>query len=145
MQSSKENKYDIMSVLLCDDIRQEINGKEILIGVYTTAIIFGGFPASMPRLMVRVSILPKSSDLKMFNINVISPSTGKSLFQMDRPLAQPMEADEPNTMIFAVDRPLFPEPAEYEIRFGIDKPPETISIFSVRPPKNDAERNRIAT
>ncbi|MEI4473592.1 DUF6941 family protein [Frigidibacter sp. MR17.24] len=34
------------AAILCDDIRQEVNGKQILIGAYTGNIIFSGFPAA---------------------------------------------------------------------------------------------------
>jgi hypothetical protein len=36
------------SVVICDDIRQETNGKQILIGVYGSAILVPAMPFSIP-------------------------------------------------------------------------------------------------
>lgn len=36
----------------CDDIRQEVNGKLILIGVYGADMLVPGFPAVLPRLCI---------------------------------------------------------------------------------------------
>ncbi len=38
-------RIDIEYVIVCDDIRREDNGKELLIGVYTRDIVVGAFPA----------------------------------------------------------------------------------------------------
>lgn len=40
-------------VVFCDDVRQEIDGKLTLVGVYNGNLtVFGGFPAVLPRLCV---------------------------------------------------------------------------------------------
>jgi hypothetical protein len=36
------------SVVICDDIRQETNGKQILIGVYGSAVLVPSMPFSIP-------------------------------------------------------------------------------------------------
>ncbi|MGB3583235.1 MAG: hypothetical protein WBA40_19295 [Roseiarcus sp.] len=38
----------VSAVIICDDIRQEMNGKQILIGVYGNAIIVPSMPFSIP-------------------------------------------------------------------------------------------------
>jgi hypothetical protein len=40
-------KIKIRQVVVCDDIRREINGKEILIGVYNAGIVVPNFPTAM--------------------------------------------------------------------------------------------------
>jgi hypothetical protein len=42
-----ERGFSIESVLLCDDVRKEDNGKVILIGVYSGAIIIPEVPANL--------------------------------------------------------------------------------------------------
>lgn len=37
----------IKNVVICDDIRREDNGKNMLIGVYSGSIIVSGFPANL--------------------------------------------------------------------------------------------------
>jgi hypothetical protein len=46
-EASKRAELKIISVLICDDVRREENGKEILIGVYSGDIIVTRFPAAM--------------------------------------------------------------------------------------------------
>lgn len=42
--------------LFCDDIRQEVNGKSTLVGVYgNDLIIYGSLPATLPKLALWVS------------------------------------------------------------------------------------------
>ena len=44
MSSTKSNRPKVHAVVICDDIRQEDNGKYILIGVYVGNIIFSDLP-----------------------------------------------------------------------------------------------------
>ena len=45
-------KPDLQSSLICDDVRQEINGKFILIGLFDRLIIQSDFPAIAGRICV---------------------------------------------------------------------------------------------
>lgn len=45
--TDKEPKLTLSSVILCDDVRREDNGKDILIGVYTGDVLVPKFPISM--------------------------------------------------------------------------------------------------
>lgn len=45
--STKQPKLSIKYAVICDDIRREDNGKQILIGVYSEDIIVSSFPAQL--------------------------------------------------------------------------------------------------
>lgn len=45
-------KPDLQSSLICDDVRQEVNGKFILIGLFDRLIITGAFPAVAARVCI---------------------------------------------------------------------------------------------
>jgi hypothetical protein len=45
-----------LSAIYCDDIRQEINGKASLMGVYGTEMLFPEFPVIAPKFCVHVSL-----------------------------------------------------------------------------------------
>jgi hypothetical protein len=49
---------DIATVLVCDDVRKEVTGKDILIGVYVGDILVPAFPASL-RLAAWLELVPK--------------------------------------------------------------------------------------
>src|SRR4051794_1678383 len=55
-KKKSEPSFVIRSLLICDDIRQERNGKEIIIGVYTGAIIFPKLPAKLNRVLFRIDV-----------------------------------------------------------------------------------------
>lgn len=40
--------FEFSAALICDDIRKEVSGKDILIGVYSSDIVLGSFPATIP-------------------------------------------------------------------------------------------------
>jgi hypothetical protein len=51
------------SAIFCDDVRQEMNGKQILIGIYTTEmIIHPSFPAALPTFAVVVRYTERRSE-----------------------------------------------------------------------------------
>ena len=46
--TNKKFALDVKAAVLCDDVRKEANGKDIIIGAYTGQITVGGFPAHFP-------------------------------------------------------------------------------------------------
>ena len=56
--------FEIVNALVCDDVRRESSGKDILIGVYGSAILVTRFPASIsPMLWIQARAL-KSGEIK---------------------------------------------------------------------------------
>ena len=45
--TGKEPRADVAYALLCDDIRKELSGKDILVGVYTGSLLVQNFPAKI--------------------------------------------------------------------------------------------------
>lgn len=43
----KVGDFEVVNALVCEDVRREINGKEILIGVYGSAIVVPSFPLDL--------------------------------------------------------------------------------------------------
>src|SRR4051794_10219322 len=70
---SKKN-FKIRSVILCDDVRQEVSGKEILIGVYNDVLIFGKMPSALTRLVCRVSLDLIPPRQAKANLLIVDPS-----------------------------------------------------------------------
>ncbi|TGD99105.1 DUF6941 family protein [Methylobacterium nonmethylotrophicum] len=59
------NTATIRSVLLCDDIRQEITGKIILIGLYSTVIGLAKIPSKIRFRSAIILDIPDGGDYKM--------------------------------------------------------------------------------
>lgn len=133
--------YQVKSVLVCDDIRKEVNGKDILIGVYADSIIFPNFPARLRQLCLRIVVQTDQAKFDQVNISVISEKGG-TLMQMSHSLdVVPNEGSA--TVNVPMQNVSFPEPAAYKILFGLDEPAKEIGDFEVRLPKTSLEQRRL--
>lgn len=80
-----------IDAILCDEVRREDNGKLIIIGVYTTDIVFRGFPASKSLSLWAHFTAPNVKKLELdFRIKAaISPSiplfTSQGLVDVENP------------------------------------------------------------
>lgn len=72
-------KPRVVTAVVCDDIRREDNGKEILIGVYTTDLRLQGYPAQIP---VSVWILLEGTLAKehKFTVQIAVPGNPNAVF-----------------------------------------------------------------
>jgi hypothetical protein len=80
------NEFRIVSMLVCDDIRREFNGKEILIGVYNNVIIFPSFPASLPNLVIRVGFYTKKWGTTNVKFTVTDVTSGAVVASYESPI-----------------------------------------------------------
>lgn len=60
-------------MLVCDDVRREDNGKEILIGVYSSDIRVAHFPTSL-RLVFWMQIIVTTEGRVRFEFRIIGPN-----------------------------------------------------------------------
>ncbi|MCW2242773.1 hypothetical protein [Azospirillum canadense] len=64
--------------IFCDDVRQEITGKHIIIGVYSSEMsIFGTPPITLPRLLILVQAMSAIDDpIQRLKIRASGPPLG---------------------------------------------------------------------
>jgi hypothetical protein len=68
-----EHRYTAVAALVCDDVRNEVSGKEILIGVFADNVFVGVLPANLiVSLYLRVRF--GRSDLSPVKFRVLAPS-----------------------------------------------------------------------
>lgn len=71
-----------LSTTFCDDVRQEVGGKQSLIGVYNGVMFVPQFPATLPKLwLVAAYTTPRSKLPKRLKIRVLK--NGEPLVEMD--------------------------------------------------------------
>ncbi len=132
--------YKFNYFLLCDDIRKEANGKEILIGVYHDVLICPSFPAQLMQLHFRISLRLERTDFKLVNIIIRGPDE-KDLLSTSGPI--PQQRTEYQTIFdIGVVGVTFPSTGAYSVLLGLDRKPEVVAKFSLRLPENDEERQR---
>lgn len=83
-------------VIFCDDIRQEVNGKITLVGVYGGEMtIYGNAPASIPKLGIAIRFRVDPNDLPLSAIIQVTKETASETeILLDRPIeAGPIPAE----------------------------------------------------
>src|SRR3954468_16390479 len=76
MPEMKEDSFEVVGTIICDDIREEKSGKHILIGVYGGEIGVPGFPIDMG-LFIRVDLRPSTPGRVPIGIRVIGPNNAQ--------------------------------------------------------------------
>lgn len=66
-------KFTVNSVVICDDVRKEVNGKDILIGVYGGSIIVQSLPVNLP-IAVWVELTPAQVGHLEIDMKIHMPS-----------------------------------------------------------------------
>jgi Family of unknown function (DUF6941) len=67
---------EILHALVCDDARREDNGKDILIGVYSSDIRVTRFPITL-RLVLWLQAMIKSTDPVKLELQVLGPNNAQ--------------------------------------------------------------------
>jgi hypothetical protein len=127
-------------VIICDDMRREENGKEILIGVYNEEIIAARFPAVIISAVFRVAVHQERDDFKTARILVKNPD-GTTMFDVSQPIMS-QTRKIPCVYSFGMVTPTFATAGSYEINFSLDDEMRTVGSLRVRPPDTEDEKRR---
>lgn len=65
-------EYKVMSALVCEDARKDLNHKDILIGVYSGNITVKSFPATMS-IVVWMNLLVEGFGKRAIDVRIIGP------------------------------------------------------------------------
>lgn len=105
------------AAIICDDIRHEVTGKQILIGVCSGTILVPSFPAALT-LALRLEQEPRRTGTVPFNVR-LATNRGTVLFSADMEL-EILAAEEPATLGFGGIRVALTDPCELhlEVREG---------------------------
>jgi hypothetical protein len=129
-----------LSVLVCDDIRIEVTGKEILIGVYSGAIVSPQFPFGLRSLAFRIAV-ERTQACKIVKFSFLNPDgTTLTGTQGVAPPLQPGE--EEAKFIFELPTPMLAVAGTYKIMFSMDGPLEEVGHVNVRAPNTQEEMER---
>src|SRR5262249_52639797 len=128
------NKYKVCSVIVCEDVRQEVSGKEILIGVYNDSIILSTFPGLLPQLVIRVVVKILDQMATKFTLSIKDPHQN-ILKTWAGTFAHGLDYKSPVVLGFRVLAISFIGQGNYSVHLGIDdEPVELIHEFQVRQP-----------
>lgn len=112
-------KPNLQFSVLCDDVRQENNGKFILIGLFE-AINARKFPATHQTLFV-VNRWCKGEGTFIQQIRIVNPKDKSVIFQTDDQVFELGDIDRYHTLISRFNNLVFPEPGKYWVEVLLDK------------------------
>jgi hypothetical protein len=133
--------FEVRNVILCDDGRREISGKEILVGVYNDVLIVGGFPALVERLFVRVVIRADPEFVGDFGFGVWDDK-GNAIAELAGGLSA--VPDRNRVFGFTLRALSFQSEGTYKVRFRLGDTQKDVLDFDVRVPADATETERLA-
>jgi hypothetical protein len=133
--------YDLSTILICDEIRIEITGKPIIIGVYVGTIVVSTFPAQMSMLCFLLLLRIRNPNLKKFIFQMVD-SEGKNVLNVEDNLPTAEGDDQNHILQFQSNSVKFSKENTFVLKFGIEEPPRDIYQFTVRAPQNEEEAAR---
>jgi len=78
-----EDSLQIHSVLLVQDIRQELTGLQTLVGVFPSRLVVQSIPLALPGLQCRIEFSSNpTAPSRMYTFELVAPS-GASIFKGD--------------------------------------------------------------
>ena len=134
--------FTLSAFIVCDDIRSEATGKDMLIGVYADAIILPRFPARLPKLCFRVTVTDITVEKPKAFTFYVHDTEGKARLQFEQVLPDNFPTAH-STFTFVANSPAFDKPTELVASFGIDCVPTPIGRIAIREAATDDERARI--
>ncbi len=134
--------YQLFSVIVCDDIRTEVTGKQSINGIYDGEMLVAEFPALIPKVSFRIAIRTTKRAKKL---KIVVESATQKLISYDGDFPKPKLGLDPHNVAFAfaASPALFPSAETYKIKLGIDGPAKAVGEFIVRLPKTEGERERL--
>jgi hypothetical protein len=139
--------FDLVSVIVCEDVRTEMGGKQSAYGLFDSELICASFPAILPKLVFRVTLrLHKRPAKKVKFIVSSADGRGHKLFEYDGKFPEiAMHTSSKNmALLFAAIPVMVPIESHYSLRIAIDDGPlKTIWGFDFRLPKGDDEKARL--
>ncbi len=76
----------VHSMIFCDEVRMENNGKEIAIGIYPGRMTLPALPFVIPLLTIRFELFFNASPVDDFSIKITDP-LGNNIIEQKRPLS----------------------------------------------------------
>ena len=115
---SRAPKIKIISVLVAEDLRQEVNGQQTIVGVFGWQLNSTSSAFVLPRVVVRIDFTSDASGPFNASFSVVSPN-GSVVFTPPQTVSVNVKSDQINTFAMGWGPAKFAESGQYEIKFGI--------------------------
>lgn len=122
---------DNITLILCDDVREEAGNKYSLMGVYGAGLVFAHLPALLPKLCVCIMLENVRTDFREGNVTFKLPETEPTQIRLD--VSKNIIGQ--NITLFAVMVPFRAKcagEARVEVRFARNSKPSVVHKFQIK-------------
>jgi hypothetical protein len=131
--------FKCRSMLLCDEVREEVGGKHLIIGAYAGVILIPFVPFFATRLSMRFEISVDRPHFDHASCTVLRPN--KSIFyHWDMPF-DTRYPEFPTSIIFYLSGLNFEHTGMYTVLLAMDSPPETVGDFFIVTPEEVPQKS----
>ena len=121
--------HKLVSLIMCDDCRKEDNGKDIIIGVYTGAMIVPVLPFLLSTFALRFEIIPQQLEYKKAVAFMKNPRE-EEIFRVEGMLTV-SRMDFGVSFFYRISPLPIRMQGDYAIFLGLDEEPEQIAVLRV--------------
>jgi hypothetical protein len=121
--------HKLVSLIMCDDCRKEDNGKDIIIGVYTGAMIVPVLPFLLSTFALRFEIIPQQLEYKKAVAFMKNPRE-EEIFRVEGMLTV-SRMDFGVSFFYRISPLPITMQGDYAIFLGLDEEPEQIAVLRV--------------
>ena len=127
------------SVLICDEIREEVGGKEIIIGAYSGVILLPFVPFFTFKLTIRFEVNASRSHFDHAECTILRPNG--SIFSHDSKTFNVKFPEFPSSIVFLLGGLNFEHTGEYGVLLAMDSAPMPVGSFSIVTPETLPQRD----
>jgi hypothetical protein len=126
------------NVLVCDEIREEVGGKQLIIGAYAGVILIPFLPFFSPKISVRFEIKVDKPHYDHAECTVFRPNG--SIFYHDTRAFDIRYPEFATAIIFVLNGLIFEHTGEYALLLAMDSAPMAVGNFSIVTPEQIPQR-----
>jgi hypothetical protein len=117
------------SVVVCDEVREEIGGKHILIGTYSGVILLPFVPFYVPKLTFRFEVKAELSHYDHVECTVLRPNG--SIFSHDTRSLHVRFPEFPTAIVFVLLGLSFEQTGDYAVLLAMDSAPKVVGTVTM--------------
>lgn len=121
------------NVLICDEIREEVGGKQLIIGAYSGVILIPFLPFFAPKITVRFEIKVAKAHYDHAECTVLRPNG--SIFYHDARTFDLRYPEFSTTIVFVLGGLTFEHTGDYTMLLAMDSAPMAVGDFSIVTPE----------
>jgi hypothetical protein len=126
--------FQFRSLVICDEIREEVGGKQLIIGAYSGVILVPFVPFYARQLTLRFEIKPTKTTYDHVACTILRPN--QSIFYHHDMPYRASYSIFPLAISFVVTGETFEQTGDYNVLLAMDGSPELVGNFTIVTPEN---------